>query len=421
MLRLVPVAFLAVCAWPSLLIAADPPAVGQTAGLDAESLAQVQAAIEFLKSDHRAFDDVPRLASALRDLIETGKPAAPLLIVELDTTDKNMTLRGLGFALRGINDPRAIPALIRALPRTLMPPISDYGVDLDDPELLTFMQKHEIDAPGKGKDFGYGRPFREIVAALHKLTGTKHWEMEVNFVHLGGSAQQVHAQRQLYRRMARTWAEWWSKNWQKYLSDPVDAEVEMTLEATEPLPPMTAKPRAAFPTGASVVQAGISSQHMLAVVGESRDRACMDLDTGRTVIPPVELMPQKGEDPSPEFLKWARSEGVDIIGVRRKASDSEDLFRAVLPVDMRVIALDNETPQAILERAQAGAPFELPESKGESFPTSAGVKTTYAFITRDGACGFLELTPKADTAAAIGAPIDIYDRGMQISLVFEKP
>ena len=70
--------------------------------------------------------DNVHMASAMRTLIEIGKPGIPKLIEELDQTDRYLTLQALGFVLRSINDPRAIPALIRAIPRTLQPEDCGY-------------------------------------------------------------------------------------------------------------------------------------------------------------------------------------------------------------------------------------------------------------------------------------------------------
>jgi hypothetical protein len=84
-------------------------------------------------------------ATAARRLTQIGKPAVPPLIEELDRTTADRPLRSLGFTLRAIGDPRAVPALIRAIPRTLMPPGSDFGLRMDDPGLLAFLRKHDLD------------------------------------------------------------------------------------------------------------------------------------------------------------------------------------------------------------------------------------------------------------------------------------
>ena len=168
--------------WAAGLNAAEPEV---PLALTADEQARVEGALAILTEDTEFLPPAEKWVPAIYDLVEVGKPAVPLILVELDKTDKNVPLRHLGFTLRAIGDPRAIPALIRVLRRTLMPPLSDYGEDINDPELLKFMQKHQDD-DGKGNDFHYGRPFREVVAALRKLTGTQHWEMEINFVSDGG-------------------------------------------------------------------------------------------------------------------------------------------------------------------------------------------------------------------------------------------
>ena len=123
-------------------------------------------------------------ANAIRDLIEIGKPAVPKLMEELDHTQREPTMRTLAFVLRGIGDPRSVPALIRAIPFTMQPGYSDFGLAIkDDPELQQFMQDHQNDPQYAFNGcFNYQRPIREVFAALNKITGEKKWEMELNFV-----------------------------------------------------------------------------------------------------------------------------------------------------------------------------------------------------------------------------------------------
>jgi hypothetical protein len=108
-------------------------------------------------------------ATAARRLTQIGKPAVPALIEELDRTTADRPLRSLGFTLRAIGDPRAVPALIRAIPRTLMPPGSDFGLTMDDPDLLAFLRKHDLDKNDRYNGFSFGRAFREITGALHAI------------------------------------------------------------------------------------------------------------------------------------------------------------------------------------------------------------------------------------------------------------
>ncbi len=94
----------------------------RTVNPNSESIAEAIAVLR--TTDIR---DSKRWAKAAFDLVQIGKPAVPALIEELDRTTENRPLRSLGFTLRAIGDPRAVPALIRAIPRTLVPAGSDFG------------------------------------------------------------------------------------------------------------------------------------------------------------------------------------------------------------------------------------------------------------------------------------------------------
>ena len=87
----------------------------------------------------------------MRELVAVGRDAVPQLCAELDRTTEDRMLRRLGFALRAIGDARAVPALIRAIPKTLLPSSSDYGLIVSDKELTDFMQTHDSEQR-KGRD-----------------------------------------------------------------------------------------------------------------------------------------------------------------------------------------------------------------------------------------------------------------------------
>ena len=141
-------------------------------------------------------------ATAARKLAQIGKPAVPALIEELDRTTENRPLRSLGFTLRAIGDPRAVPALIRAIPRTLVPAGSDFGLTTDDPELLAFLQKHDLDKRADGQNFSFGMPYREITGALHSITGQRFNEDELHFINLQGTPKQRWLQAWLFHGLA---------------------------------------------------------------------------------------------------------------------------------------------------------------------------------------------------------------------------
>ena len=98
----------------------------------------------------------------LKEIVDLGPDAVPELVDELDATNDNMMLRCMGFTLRAIGDKRAVPALIRAIPKTLLPPGSDMGLQVEDADLLKFAQQNNLDKRAHGKEYDFGRPVREI-------------------------------------------------------------------------------------------------------------------------------------------------------------------------------------------------------------------------------------------------------------------
>ena len=93
-----------------------------------------QILLEFRKLNHTV-DETELWCLLMRELVAVGRDAVPQLCAELDRTTEDRMLRRLGFALRAIGDPRAVPALIRAIPKTLLPSSSDYGLIVSDKEL----------------------------------------------------------------------------------------------------------------------------------------------------------------------------------------------------------------------------------------------------------------------------------------------
>ena len=205
----------------------------------------------------------------------------PALIEELDRTTEQWPLRTLGFTLRAIGDPRAVPALIRAIPRTLLGHLGDYGLTLDDADLLAFMQRHDLDPGDTGQDFIFGRPFREITGALHTITGQKFNEDELTFVTLEGGSPQRRIQRRHFHQLAERWAAWWIRESARFTDDPAYARVD--LPPLDQPPPSTTRAGSPFPTGPN---AHVSTEWWNEILGPPQApkfyRTFQDLDTGRS-------------------------------------------------------------------------------------------------------------------------------------------
>src|SRR4029079_12024706 len=85
---------------------------------------------------------------------------------------------------------------------TLFRSCSDYGLIVGDAGLLEFMQTHDL-GPGKGgTHFDLGRPVREIVGALHRLTKQNLDDADLFSMSLSEDPRRQALQRGVYRRQA---------------------------------------------------------------------------------------------------------------------------------------------------------------------------------------------------------------------------
>jgi hypothetical protein len=290
-------------------------------------------------------------ATAARRLTQIGKPAVPPLIEELDRTTADRPLRSLGFTLRAIGDPRAVPALIRVIPRTLMPPGSDFGLTMDDPDLLAFLRKHDLDENDRYNWFSFGRAFREITGALHAITGQRFNEDELNFIHFSGTPKQRWLQGWLYHGLASRWAIWWKLNWRRFTDDTAYSKISLPLLPDAP-PVAAISAEQPFPTGDSVHTSG---SHGNVIVGPPQAqeyyRTFKDLDTGRDTKWPKEL-PDSAKAKGDEITTFAANEGFDLRGIEYKPPGVvERSAQPVEPPDDQYVA----TSEDILHPLYAGA------------------------------------------------------------------
>jgi len=342
------------------------------------------------------YGDATPWARAIRDLFTIGRPAVPAIIEELDRTTEQWPLRTFGFTLRAIGDPRAVPALIRAIPRTLLGPVSDFGLTLDDAELLAFMQRHDLVPDDTGQNFIFGRPFREITGALHTITGQKFNEDELNFVMLAGGSPQRRIQRQHFQQLAERWAMWWVNNRRRFTDDPAYDTVKLsTLLEAPGRDVVAAQP---FPTGAKV-RAGGGANMDIGPPQTVRDaRTFMDLDAGRSIKWPDEL-------PAPEKAKpddvaiWAAREGYDLRGIEYRPPGSDKSYYALQGFNLRLWQIDNRRYNTIEGELRGDRAPELGRPAGDllmDFDPQTGTyhpenEATFLFVTRDGATGVLQV------------------------------
>ena len=347
----------------------------------------------------------------------------PKLTAELDRTEKKTTLRALGFVLREIGDPRAVPALIRAIPRLYGSSGSDCGIIIPgEPELTKFMKQHDNSAKDK-KDksdvFDWGRPIREVMPALEKITGESHGWLEINFADSDGHGlEQSRVKRTLFLNHALKWADWWSKNWRKFVPNEADAQLEQTRRAVELVAVEIAKiPRrkslGEIPCGPNVKIGSGANWTRITSFDEYPYHGIMDLDTGRIPIAPKELLkdPPDGQ-PSAELTAWAEREGADLIIVKISPPGGETPYFALRPLGMKLWRIDNQRYKDLQNDLRYAKKVELPEPwQGDvaQIDEKTGkygekVSASYFFITKEGICGAMQFAPITMRTIAPGIP-----------------
>ena len=223
----------------------EPLAIGATT----QERRQVQALVYLLHNYTRSMS--PRhneqWKQTIEQLVQIGAPAVPELCDVLDRTEHDVTMQSVAYTLRAIGDARAVPALIRALPKTATRGSNPLA---NDPDLLVAA----IDPSREGNDryplFLYGRSAHEITAALEHLTG--HSEGSEHLVAAATrNPDDVLAVRDRRKQTAERWVQWWSTNG--------DAVLSSTAVAAAPVEPDDTKVSVAaatpgqVPTAPSVV------------------------------------------------------------------------------------------------------------------------------------------------------------------------
>jgi len=373
--------------------------------------------VETLLGDLRSyrFSSSPQdgLAEIIKEIVEMGEPAVPILIAELDKTDNVMMMRSLGFILRAMNDPRAVPALIRAIPKTLVPSLSDLGCRCDDEALLAFMQKHDLDKDNRDGRFGYGRPFREITGALRNITKTHQRDDEVNFVFLGGGERQQQIQRKLFHELAVRWQSWWEENWRDVVMDPAYKDVKLPeFKQQSSLASLSVANRIKVMNGMS----GATVQP----IEKSSDACFLDLDSGRRGSRPAEMFRDKEvtvaeqlKQRDPEVLSWAAEEGLDLMGFVYQPPGTDENHFAIKPLGMRVWRVDNHRWDSFDKEVASNESLKLGQpADGVLMAYDAKTKkylpdeeATFIFETREGTTGLIQIM--AEVTRVIGRDLTL--------------
>lgn len=379
--------------------------VGELSKKPSDRTAQI--ILEFLRLNHTV-DECELWCLLMRELVTVGPEAVPQLCAELDRTTENATLRRLAFALRAIGDARAVPALIRAIPRTLLPSSSDYGLIVGDKELTDFMQTHDLDAGKGGTYFGLGRPEREIIGALHTLTRQNLSDAELFGMGLSDDPRRQVLQRRIYRRQAQRWQAWWEANWQKFTRDAAYEKVNLNV-ADEPLLP-------ALTPEALGKSSRVKGEWQGAVLSPAVERGqhawhFYDLDTGYRPDWPARIPRDEALFDTKQIADWASQTGIDLMCITHRSPDGAETY-VLRALGMKVREINSRDLRNLDTLIAAG---KIPEgqpvgellmhydSKSQQLVPDANA--TFFFITREGNMGVIETTDRVTrTADLSGTP-----------------
>jgi 5-hydroxyisourate hydrolase-like protein (transthyretin family) len=350
--------------------------------------------LEFRKLNHTV-DETELWCSLMRALVAVGPHAVPQLCAELDLTSDNVTQRRLAFALRAIGDRRAVPALIRALPKTLLPSSSDFGLRVEDRELMAFMRQHDLDPGTLPTYFDLGRPVREVCGALHKLTGQVTDDPELFGISLSEDPRRQVLQRRLFQRKAQRWQLWWEGHWREFTADAAYQKVNLKV-VDEALPPAS-KTLGANARLSGEVQGAILSP---AIREGQHASHFYDLDTGFQPKWPVNFPRDEARLDQKQLAAWAEENGVDLMCITHRGPDGTETFVLrgfgltaweISPRDLR--NLDKLIAAGKLpEGREVGELLMHYDAEREQFVPDASA--AFLYITRDGSLGLIEITDR---------------------------
>lgn len=326
----------------------------------------------------------------LKELVDLGPDAVPELIAELDSTSNDMMLRCLGFTLRAIGDKRAIPALIRAIPKTLLPPGSDMGLKATDKELAKFAQQHDVNPRDTGRDYDFGRPVREVFGALQTLSGTNFDDERVYHIFDGGTDRHRYLKQRLYHDRAVAWEAWWKQTGAALVADPAYKEVG--------LPPAPVAPPVPVPSETVRRKAVLQESNAVLSPPNGTLPYCwefVDLDTGRATVLPKRF---QGRAESPEVREWAIAEGYDLMGGTLPTKGAASPVHVIRPLKLTEC---RELPDGWWKQEKQSTTLkelrDLSKPAGEVLPRPDRVAgpidpkgtATYLFQTVEGTVGLL--------------------------------
>ncbi len=386
--------------------AQDPPGATARPGSDQaarsadEKTRRVRELIYFFRS-YKVFNRDEEWARTIRELAAIGRDAVPELIAELDRTDRDATIRSLAFSLRAIGDRRAVPALIRAIPKALRPAGSDCGINIADADLFKFMLAHQ-NYPDKRPEVTFvacGRPVNEILSALERLTN--HSEPPgvgdrdpLRHVFLGGTPDEQAQQRASFAERQKLWQVWWSKNWQEFVTQEELQSVDLPKRDGDLIERAgLARYGAIFPTGPAVRLGPVRRLRLTESVYWN-GKSYLDFDTGRVFSQYEGARIADWGPPTgwgPRITAWYLQSGIDIH-CQGRLDD----------IDLRLWQVDASRWNTLATEIQKDTPLQLGQEVARSMGNFEQERTqarddellTFLFTTREGGRGIVQIFPK---------------------------
>ena len=371
------------------------------ATLPAEHAKRTVRILEEFRKLSKTVDKAALWCSLMRELVAIGKDAVPLICSELDETTEDRTIRRLAFALRAIGDKSAVPALIRAIPRTLVPSSSDYGLLVTkDPvpgadELAAFMRKHSL-TRGETLDryFHFTRPVREVFASLQKLTGKNFDDAELIGIHMSEDPRRQVLQRRIFKKQAKKWADWWDEHGRELVEAKGFHAVTLTTE-DEPIPPPS-KDR--FGPNSRIVDRLVGMRLFPpSQASDEWERCFYDLDAGAEVKWPSHIPKDEDHLDFDLLTKWAAENGVDLMCVTSKAADGTRSFvlRQFGLKAYEIERLDDRRLDKLLRSGKLPLGHEASDLLVHFNETSKkdepGEYAAFVYVTREGNQGVIEI------------------------------
>ncbi len=262
-----------------------------------------------------------RFGRILMELTNLGSTAVPKIVERLDQTDDDRMIASLAFVLRAIGDKRGVPALIRAIPKTLLPSGCNWieRSQVTDKELDLFFRMNRFQGQGDAA-IGCSNADTELHETLASLTGVK---FPISRTYGSGTERQVYLQRQVLHNDARRWADWWNENSSRHVDDGAYAKVELSPFAM-PQPDAVDPDQLLERLSWQYANQLSALQRANIAANGNYPTAFLDLDTGRCESKPLPWRDKQFSDPQRiELLAWAEKEGFDLYCDEVKADNGK--------------------------------------------------------------------------------------------------